>query len=122
MILFSFLMRKLEQLDVAHNLLTGAVPPGICDLLRLKNFTLATNFFTCEPPSCARVVPQDGDRSNCLPNRSSQRTSQLAQSFYLSMVFLENKNEIYIELTTFFIVSHDCLPEDHFALVLIHVW
>jgi hypothetical protein len=42
---------------------------------------------------------------------------------YLSIVvFLENKNEIYIELTTFFIVSHDCLPEDHFALVLIRVW
>ncbi|KAL5677977.1 hypothetical protein ACJX0J_014108, partial [Zea mays] len=76
------LMRKLEQLDVAHNLLTGAVPPGICDLPRLKNFMLAYNFFTCEPPSCARIVARDGDRSNCLPNRSSQRTPQQCAAFY----------------------------------------
>ncbi|KAL5654044.1 hypothetical protein ACJX0J_033363, partial [Zea mays] len=76
------LMRKLEQLDVTHNLLTGAVPPGICNLPRLKNFTFAYNFFTGEPPACARVVPRDGDRSNCLPNRSSQRTPQQCAAFY----------------------------------------
>ncbi|OEL32699.1 Leucine-rich repeat extensin-like protein 4 [Dichanthelium oligosanthes] len=69
------LMRKLEQLDVAHNRLTGAIPPGICELPRLKNFTFTYNFFTGEPPSCMRVVPRDGDRSNCLPNRPAQWTS-----------------------------------------------
>ncbi|CAN6326860.1 unnamed protein product [Urochloa humidicola] len=76
-------MRKVEQLDVAHNRLSGPVPEAICALPRLKNLTISDNYFTGEPPSCARVVlPPDGDRRNCLPNRPAQRTPQQCAAFY----------------------------------------
>jgi hypothetical protein len=75
-------MRKVEQLDIAHNHLSGAVPEAICVLPRLNNLTVSNNYFTSEPPSCTRVVPLDGDRRNCLPNRPAQRPPQQCAAFY----------------------------------------
>jgi hypothetical protein len=75
-------MRKEEQLDVAHNHLSGAVPEAVCVLPRLNNLNVSNNYFTSEPPSCTRVVPLDGDRRNCLPNRPAQRPPQQCAAFY----------------------------------------
>ncbi|OAY77645.1 Leucine-rich repeat extensin-like protein 4 [Ananas comosus] len=73
-------MVSLEQLDVAHNLLSGQIPEAVCDLPHLQNFTYAYNFFTGEPPQCLRVPAHD-DRRNCLAYRPAQRTPRQCASF-----------------------------------------
>ncbi|KAL0426731.1 UNVERIFIED_CONTAM: hypothetical protein Slati_2847900 [Sesamum latifolium] len=75
-------MRSLEQLNVAHNRLTGEVPANICQLPRLQNFTYSYNYFTREAPQCSRfggATVYDG-RENCIPNKSDQRSARECSS------------------------------------------
>jgi hypothetical protein len=70
-------MRKVEQLDVAHNHLSGVVPEAICVPPQLKNLTVSNNYFTSEPPSCHLLSRSMATGGTACPTalRSARRSS-----------------------------------------------
>lgn len=72
-------LAHLEQLNLAHNYMSGNVPEGVCILPKLENFTYSYNFF-CEEEGVCRNLTSKGvafdDRRNCLPEKPLQRTKE----------------------------------------------
>jgi hypothetical protein len=73
-------LRSLEQLDVAHNELSGHIPEGICALPRLSNFTYSFNYFSGEPERCATLRRND-DRQNCIAGKPDRRPTDQCMAF-----------------------------------------
>ncbi|CAN0887079.1 Leucine-rich repeat extensin-like protein 6 [Linum grandiflorum] len=78
-------MRKLEQLNVGHNSLSGEVSAAVCGLPLLRNFTYSYNYFDKESSVCLGL-PAEDDRGNCIPNRPLQRSVGECKAVYLSPV------------------------------------
>uniref|UniRef100_M1BB36 Leucine-rich repeat extensin 3 n=1 Tax=Solanum tuberosum TaxID=4113 RepID=M1BB36_SOLTU len=57
---------NLEQLNVAHYMLSRTISKSICQLPKLQNFTYPYNFFTGELPVYLGL-PEFHDERNCLP-------------------------------------------------------
>lgn len=70
-------LAHLDQINLAHNLMTGFVSKGICVLPNLVNFTFSYNFFCEEEGICmnltSKAIKYD-DRRNCLPKKPPQRS------------------------------------------------
>ncbi|WRX13650.1 Leucine-rich repeat - like 10 [Theobroma cacao] len=75
-------LAHLEQLNLAHNMMTGIVPMGVCILPNLANFTFSYNFF-CEEEGICQNLTSNGiafdDRRNCLPEKPNQRSQKECQ-------------------------------------------
>ncbi|XP_049382903.1 leucine-rich repeat extensin-like protein 3 [Solanum stenotomum] len=71
---------NLEQLNVAHNMLSRTIPKSICQLPKLQNFTYTYNFFTGEPPVYLGL-PEFHDERNCLPKIPVQRSPGQYKAF-----------------------------------------
>ncbi|KAL2469841.1 Leucine-rich repeat extensin-like protein 6 [Abeliophyllum distichum] len=74
-------MKSLEQLNVAHNKLSGQISDSICSLPRLENFTYSDNYFCAEANSCLKLKDKD-DGNNCIPYRPKQRSAEECRAFY----------------------------------------
>ena len=72
-------LAHLEQLNLAHNMMSGIVPMGVCILPNLENFTFSYNFF-CEEEGVCQNLTSNGivfdDRRNCLPEKPFQRSQK----------------------------------------------
>ncbi|KAG6736416.1 hypothetical protein POTOM_060822 [Populus tomentosa] len=84
---FAAYQHKLDSLSglligaakLAHNLMTGIVPQGVCILPNLANFTFSYNFFCEEEGICMNLTSKGikyDDRRNCLPEKPLQRSQK----------------------------------------------
>ncbi|KAK6140829.1 hypothetical protein DH2020_025423 [Rehmannia glutinosa] len=78
-------MISLEQLNVAHNLLSGKISTRICELPNLANFAYDHNFFSDEAPVCLKL-PKFNSRMNCFKGRPKQRSDVQCRRFLSQMV------------------------------------
>ncbi|KAF2283244.1 hypothetical protein GH714_043596 [Hevea brasiliensis] len=64
---------------LAHNMMSGLVPDGVCVLPSLSNFTFSYNFFCEEEGICMNLTSRGiafDDRRNCLPEKPLQRSKE----------------------------------------------
>ncbi|XP_042032424.1 leucine-rich repeat extensin-like protein 3 [Salvia splendens] len=73
-------MNMLEQLNVAHNMMSGKIADQICEIPNLDNFVYDNNFFSEGSASCPKL-PKFADKMNCLKERPNQRSALECQRF-----------------------------------------
>ncbi|CAL9041389.1 unnamed protein product [Musa banksii] len=93
-------LQKVEQLNLAGNLLYGEVPDVVCQLAKyghLANLSLSDNYFTSVAPSCAGLIQQQvlDVRKNCIPGLPNQRPPE-ACAWFLNRPKITCPNAQYI--------------------------
>lgn len=72
-------LSHLEQLNLGHNMMSGIVLMGVCELPNLANFTFSYNLFCEEEGICQNLTSKKivfDDRFNCLPDKPLQRSKK----------------------------------------------
>ncbi|EHA8590464.1 putative Leucine-rich repeat extensin-like protein 4 [Cocos nucifera] len=79
-------LMKVEQLNLAQNLLYGEVPDVVCllaDFGKLANLSLSSNYFTSLGASCLKLIKRGilDVRRNCIPWLPDQRSPEKCDWF-----------------------------------------
>lgn len=78
-------LEKVEQLNLARNMLYGQVPEVVCALENLANLSLSYNYFTRVGPLCKKMIRSGvlDVRKNCISGIPDQRTGKECMAFFL---------------------------------------
>jgi len=77
-------LKKVEQLNLARNLLYGQVPEVVCALGNLANLSLSYNYFTKVGPLCKGLIQRGvlDVRKNCIIGLPDQRSAKECMAFF----------------------------------------
>lgn len=77
-------LAKIEVLNLAQNMLYGAVPEVLCELRNLVNLSLSYNYFTVVGPECSKLIQEKvlDVRMNCILGLPMQRSEADCEAFF----------------------------------------